>query len=182
MPHDLTSSDIEAYTQGRLSANDPETVRALDAALARARNFCGWHVSPVCAETIVLDGSGSYYLALPTLKIVSINTVTVDGIEIDDVAMPADAPGMLARRSWGRWPCGFSNVEVDFTHGFTATQASDFREAILRMVDQAASLVESDSVPLKEKKIDDITYKWSEAVQRVSLDQTALGQYRLFAL
>jgi hypothetical protein len=38
---------VEAFTEGRLNRDDAETQRQLDAALAAARGYCGWHVTPV---------------------------------------------------------------------------------------------------------------------------------------
>lgn len=84
MPDIVTPEDAESYTGGRLVATDPETIRAVNAALARVRTFCGWHVSPVQSNTVTLRGSGLEWMVLPTLNIVSITSVTeidCDGVE-----------------------------------------------------------------------------------------------------
>lgn len=183
MPETLQPGDVEQYTRGRLAAADPETVRGLEAALARVRRYCGWHVSPVITETITLDGPGGLYLAMPTLKVVSINGITEDGTVLDlaDVLPSADAPGILGKRGWGCWKRGFSAIQVDLTHGYSAAEAADFREAVLALVDRAAMAVgvEGGGAQLVEKEVDDVRYRWSDKVSQVTLDESAVNQYRI---
>jgi hypothetical protein len=58
---ELSPNDLEAYTQGRLSANDPNTADVLAAALQEVRNYCKWHVSPVVTEEGEnFDGPGEW--------------------------------------------------------------------------------------------------------------------------
>lgn len=182
MAENLTAADVSAYTKGRLSEEDDEVVRALNEALARARRYCGWHVSPIRSETLMLNGDGGYELFLPTLKIGAITEITIDGepIDLSTVKRDAEAPGVLIRYCW---PCGFSNITVTLTHGYTATEAQDWRGAVLRMIDQASQSVGQQSIsPMTQKKVDDVEYHWSDRVQYTSLDATALSQYRLLAL
>lgn len=186
MPEQLVPYDVEQYTKGRLSATDPETIRALDAALIKARRYCGWHVSPVITKTVTLDGHGSRYLFLPTLKIVTLTSVTVDGEAlslVDDVKQLAEAPGALARDGYGYWPRGYGNISVEMTHGYTAAEAADFREAVLRMVDQASQLAGQAGVgPLTSKRVDDVEYQWAGDIEYVTLDSTALAYFRLLSI
>ena len=58
---ELSVNDLEAHTNGRLSASDPNTQNVLDAALQEVRNHCKWHVSPVITEdNQMLDGPGQW--------------------------------------------------------------------------------------------------------------------------
>lgn len=58
---ELSPTDLETYTQGRLSAVDPNTATHLDRALATARNYCRWHVTPVETNVVMtLDGPGKW--------------------------------------------------------------------------------------------------------------------------
>lgn len=186
MPEELLPFDAEQYTKGRLKQTDPETVRALNAAKARARRYCGWHVSPVQSQTITLDGDGGMYLFLPTLKVVTLTSVTVDGEAlslVDDVKQLAETPGVLVREGYGRWPCGFSNISVVLTHGYTQYEAQDWREAVLRLVDQASQLAGQAGIgPLTSKKVDDVEYQWSDMVEYATMDTTALSQFRLLSI
>lgn len=156
MPEQLLPFDVEQYTRGRLSQTDPETTRLLDAALARARRYCGWHVSPVITETITLDGHGDRFLPLPTKRIGAVVGIDVDGVPIDLSEVQQHGSTLIR---W-IWPCGYANIEVEFTHGFTAAEAVDFREAVLRMVDQSASIA-AEGGTLVSKTVDDVSYRWA---------------------
>lgn len=199
MPEDLVPGDVEQYTKGRLSQTDPETVRALNAALAKVRSFCGWHVSPVRTETIILDRPEYNYptLILPTLKVVELTSITVDGVAIDlsNVRMSREAPGVLAQKNnqpWGgyRWDNGLGLVHVTLDHGFTAAEAEDFRGEVLRLIDVASLAVGTGADgPLEEKQVDDVTYRWSrvpdrlvDSIARNPMDSSALYGYQLLAL
>lgn len=162
MTEELRPEDVESYTGQRLSADDPEVQRALDAALARARRYCAWHVSPVQTETFVLDGDGSERLSLPTLAIESVDSITVNGVVIDpsEVASPAYAPYVLIRRN--RWPRGYSNIAVTVAHGYSAADCPDWREAVLRMVDQIFAIAENEGLgALTSRQVDDVTLRWA---------------------
>lgn len=192
MPEDLVAGDIEQYTRGALLQTDPETVRALNAALARVRRYCGWHVSPLKTEVITLDRPGCNHplLILPTLKIVTLTSITVDGVTVDlnDVRISGEAPGVLAKKNldpWGgyRWDSGFGLIQVTLTHGYTAAEAEDFRGAVLALIDRAQQTVNTGGAgPLIEKQVDDVRYKWgsvSTAVETTSLDKSIIEKYRI---
>src|ERR1700733_2175357 len=74
---ELVASDVELYTRGRLPASDVETTRILNRALAAARRYCEWHVTPlVTGDVVTLDGPGHRLLMLPTLQLQKLNSVT----------------------------------------------------------------------------------------------------------
>jgi len=192
MAEDLLPADVEQYTKGRLQATDPETQRALDEALARIRRFCGWHVSPVREETLVVDRPNSHLLFLPTLKIVSLTSVEVDGepVDVNDIRFSHNGPGTLAfkdNRNWSStYDNGFGQVEVTLRHGFSAAEAADFRGEVLRLIDSATiSIGTGGQGPLMEKTVDDVTYRWSGMVDRSwgiaknPLNESVLYQYRI---
>jgi hypothetical protein len=187
MPEALVPGDVEQYTAGRLSQSDPETVRFLDAALTRVRRYCGWHVSPVRTETIIIDGSGTSLLVLPTLKIVELISVTEDDVALDpaiDVKISAAAGGVIAKTQWRRWCPGFSNIEVELSHGYTAAEAGDFREAVLSLIDDATMQVGTGRTgPLVGKRVDDVEYSWAgkfaQTIEQSILDTSILSKFRL---
>lgn len=198
----LIASDVESYTGGRLSASKPETLRALNAAQAAVRRYCGWHVSPILQTTLTLDGNGRRELWLPSLKIVSINSLTVfdsnlgEIVDIDvndptQFAMSSEAPGVIYRGpGTGRWNWGVGNVTVDFTHGFS--DAYDWQAAVLELVDRMAAQVGNvmgTSGPMTQKKVDDVTYTWagpSEVKGAATeglfggMDHSLIDHYRLY--
>lgn len=198
MAENLTPADVEQYTNGRLLASDPETERALNAALARVRRWCGWNVSPVITETAYIDRPDYSMLVLPTMKIVSLNTITVDGVAFDvsGVVYSREAPGIVQRkdlRPWGNYlnNSGLGQIAVNYTHGYTALEAEDFREAVLQLIDQATLNVGTGGDgSLTEKKVDDVTYQWSGsrgagidrlpgALAKNPMNESILYQFRL---
>lgn len=181
----LLVADVDAYTSSYLPAADPETQRALDAALARVRNYCGWHVSPVATETFTLRGSGFDFLVLPTLKIDTLTTVTEDGSDVDlsTIKTYTGEPGVLYRADYELWRrrCDY---EIELDHGFAAADAADWREAVLSLIAQTAEAVESGRVaPMLSKEVDDTDVHWSGlhmAIENWPLDKSVLSKYRLF--
>lgn len=59
-----------------LSTLDPEAVLAAEGII---RDYCGWHIAPAITETLTLDGSGTYRMFLPSLRIKSITSIVEDG-------------------------------------------------------------------------------------------------------
>jgi hypothetical protein len=197
----LIPSDVESYTSGRLGASDPETLRLLNTALAVLRNYCGWYVSPTITETMILDGNDRHDMWLPTLNVVTINSITVFDSNLDatvdiditdptQFAMSSREPGIIYRGGCGRWTWGHGNVTVNLTHGFA--EAYDWQAAALELTDRmSASIgnVMGNSGPMTSKKVDDVTYQWASPseVKKGSpagdlfgaIDHTLINQYRL---
>lgn len=162
---ELSTDDVVAFTGGRL-ADDDETQRLLDTALMVARRYCGWHVSPVhTGEDFVLDGPGGIELFPPTRKIVEVTAVTSDTVDVlANTAVPANAPWKIVLTT-GTWSTAYSGVEVTLTHGYTETEATDWRQAILSMVDQMGSSSGRSDADLVQKQVDDVIYRWNSATE-----------------
>jgi hypothetical protein len=178
---ELTPADVEVYTSGRLPAADPETQRMLDAALAAARREAGWHVCPVITESLVLDGFGGRALLLPTMNIVAVANIVNNGNPVDPtIVTTAGRVGWLLFISQGCWSYRYAGVTLDLTHGFTAEQAPDWREAILLMVSQMSSMsiIGRPDSDLSSKQVDDVVYKWG-AAQALPGAQPILEKYQL---
>ncbi|MDZ7910807.1 MAG: hypothetical protein U5O16_03075 [Rhodococcus sp. (in: high G+C Gram-positive bacteria)] len=122
---------IEQFTA--LMAGDDLEEWRLGVASGAVRAYCGWHVAPVVEEKIVLDGHGGTVLDLPTLRLVSINEVKVQGAVVPDVEWSGD--GMLR----GQWPDRWRSIEVDMRHGYDAP--ADLLGVVL---DAAARAVNSE--------------------------------------
>jgi hypothetical protein len=134
---------VELATSGRLNSDDAETQRQLDAAMAAARNYCGWHVTPELADVeVTLDGSGGPLLVLPTLKLTALTSVTEkafyaeDVIDVDVQYLDWSTRGLVAKRSRQLWTDRFQGVTVTMSHGFD--EAPDFEAAILSAIDRGA--------------------------------------------
>lgn len=98
----------------------PFSQAVLDAASASIRGEARWHIAPVITETVTLDSVGGRVLVLPTLRLVSVESVVDDeGVPIEGWKM--SKAGMLSREAG--WPCGFGAVVVTMTHGYEACPA-----------------------------------------------------------
>lgn len=185
---ELTTADVEEFTRGRLADDDPVVQDILDAALVRARNYVGQHVSPVIEDDVVtLDGPGGTDLFLPTGKIGSVASVVENGTTLDsaDYVVSANVPRMLYRKN-GCWTRQYAGITVTYTHGFSEDEAADWRRAILMMVDRMSreqqSGARSDQDMLR-KKVDDVEYQWvdwgSAADRAITSVESILDHYQL---
>lgn len=194
MAENLTPADIEQYTNGQLLASDPETQRMLDEALARARSFCGWHVSPVQSSTITVRGSGYEYMILRTQKITAITSVTEidqDGVstvlDVNDFEVFTDESWAIYRRKCQPFNCRMT-YQIVFSHGYTAAEAADFRGAVLQLIDSMAqSIGTGASGPLSEFQVDDVKLAWANNrtagdVASNPMNESPLYQYKLLAV
>lgn len=183
---ELTPTDVANYTNGQLSATNPQTQLMLNAALAAARNDIRWHVAPVAmGEVISLNGRGGRKMWLPTKNVVQIHAIT-DAVagSIDPVAgvvFDADIPNKMILNTQV-WCCQFSGVTVSWDHGFTNAQAADWRNAICALVTNIAqiSVLGRSDAELAGKDIDDIGYRWA-AHQALGSVEPTLAKYRLLS-
>lgn len=96
----------------------PDAGEQLDAALAAVRRYCGWHIFPERAETILVDGPGGDLLHVPSLRVVDVESVRERaGDAWSTVDVSWSAAGMLRKRS-GCFTDEFRGIEVTLTHGF----------------------------------------------------------------
>lgn len=128
---------VESFTNGRLDRDDDETERQLAAALAAARTYCGWHVSPAISEVeMVLDGTGDRLIVLPTLKLNTLTAVLENGVSVPLAELHWSARGLIAKRGGGYWSDLFGSIRVTFNHGYSS--APDFESVILSAIDRGA--------------------------------------------
>jgi hypothetical protein len=135
---------VENFTRGRLNRDDEDTQRQLDAALAAARAYCGWHVTPVVTDDqVTIDGPGTPLLVLPTLKLTELSEVSEDGEELNLADLNWSARGLIRKRDGYWWTQMFGAIEVIFSHGYASVP--DFESAILSAIDRGA--FSSDATP-----------------------------------
>ena len=138
---------VETFTKGRLDHDDEETQRQLDAALAAARAYCGWHVSPVLVDQeITLDGpTTSHLLVLPTLKMTELSEVTEDEVAIELTDLNWSVRGLIQKKSGHWWSQMFGSIVVVFSHGYTSANAPDFESVVLGAIERGA--FSGDKIP-----------------------------------
>lgn len=193
---ELSPSDVQQFTGGLLAATDPETQRMLDTALAVARRDVFWSVSPVIVgDVVTLNGTGTNRLRLPTKQVISLTSVTSDGVSLDpvnDVTLDSETPNLLYKNS-GVWSNHINGVVVTMDHGFPENTgaaaaltdykgpiAADWRQAVLSLVvniSQISAAGRSDA-ELDSKQIDDVVYRWGDVPGMASIEPI-LAKYRL---
>lgn len=185
---ELTIDDVRSYS-GRLDEFDDDVLQALlDAALAAARRYCGWSVTPVIEDAeLVADGPGGRVLSLPTLNLITVTAVTEEGVALDVTKLDVSRrKGTVKKHSnWVSWSGRDGVIAVTMTHGFTETEAADWRRAVLRLVD-IMSLepvtvgAERESPEMKRKRIDDVDYEWYDKLITTNDQLSALfSSYRI---
>lgn len=106
---------------------------------AAVRAYCHWHIAPVITETLTLDGPGSRFLWLPTLRVVSVESITNDGVAVDLTTVDTSKSGYLILRCdvssalhcWSHRPGG---VVVELHHGL-----DDIPDELVTLVAQVAA-------------------------------------------
>lgn len=109
------SSDLANYR----SRDANSILRQVSAAV---RAYCHWHIAPVQSETWTLDGSGTRFLWLPTLRVVSIESITNNGVAVDLTTVDTSKSGYLVLRCdvssalhcWSHRPGG---IVIQLHHG-----------------------------------------------------------------
>lgn len=179
---ELTAEDVSTFTDGRLP-NDESTTDLLNAALAAARRYVGWHVSPVIEETVVVDGPGGDVLSLPTRNLIEVSSVVENGVTLNVSRLDVSRrKGTVKKYPYGWWTSRDGGITVTMSHGYTEAEASDWRRAILRLVDTMSyETVTTRSDPaLKREKVDDTEQEWFDKV--ISTDERlamTLSQFRI---
>ena len=180
---ELAYFDLPAAVLARFDDADDYAAAqaAIDAALVAVRRFCGWHVSPARADDeLELDGPGGRVLSLPTLNLVSVTSVTEDGVSVDVSKLDRSRrKGTLTKR-WGWWTSRDGAIVATISHGFTETEAADWRAAILGLVDTWSQPADRDTADLKRKKVDDVEAEWFEGAISTSDELAAkFAQFRI---
>lgn len=179
---ELTTDDVAAFTNNRLDAESGETARLLAAALAAARRYCGWHVSPVREDDeLDVDGPGGRVLSLPTLNLIEVSELVECGVSVDVSKLDVSRrKGCVVKQSGGCWTSRYGAITATVTHGFTEDEGADFRHGVLLLVDLKSREGQRDSSDLKRKKIDDVEYEWFESA--ISTDSQLSGLFAAYQI
>jgi hypothetical protein len=182
---ELSVNDVDTYTSGLLSADDPRTQYFLNTALAVARQETRWHVSPVyTGVTFTMNGYGSNRLKLPTQMVVNLDSITNNGVSLDPEAdVTLDLSGMFHNTLYlnsGLWSNQINGVVVTMDHGWTEQQAVDWRNAILALTVNVSEIpIQGRSEQdLLSKQVDEVISRWSDTPGFGSIE-TTLSKYRL---
>ena len=166
----VTPDDLDAYLSG-----DPAA--ALTAAEAAVRAFCRWHVAPVRPETVKVDVSAGVAF-LPSLHVVSVESVTVDGVAASGFQWLEN--GVILDLRGHR----DGEVEVSMTHGFAAdsTEGEVLRSTILAVAARAQaspSGVVRTQVGQISETYSQTGFNQAGGVSLLDSDKAALAPFRL---
>lgn len=127
---DLLARKLEEFEQG-----SPEYF--ICAALGGVQEYCGWHIAPSMVVTDVTCRWENGTIMLPSLHVTSVQSVVVDGRELDEDEYEWDAAGFITRcrPSWPR----SRQVLVSFTHGYDELP-HDVMAVVLEVAAKARSL------------------------------------------
>lgn len=99
--------------------------RLLEAASDRVRRYCGWHIYPQMTETVRVTANGGGRAFLPTLHLVSVTSVTDNGVVLDMTTVDWDEAGFLERcntsgvgPTWNHFTSRRRAIVAVITHGF----------------------------------------------------------------
>lgn len=77
------------------------------------RNYCGWHIGPPVRETLTLDGTGTRRVPLPSNRIITVHSVTVNGEKVQGYKFSSNGWVQLNELA----PDDPRAITVDMTHG-----------------------------------------------------------------
>lgn len=147
-----------------------------DAAQAAIRLFCGWHVAPVLMETVRVDTDGSRVVHLPTMRLVSLVSVTVGGRAVDVDTVDWSESGLI--RLPYKPPSRFGAVVVTMEHGFDDTTHI---AALVRNISERA---EATPAGVTRKQIGDVSLSYGDAqnggLRLFAGEKDQLAPYRLW--
>lgn len=135
-------------------------------AIGQIRGYCGWHIGPEHTETIKVDGPGGHLLALPTMRLVDLDSISSDGATVSDPEW--SQAGLVKGRCWSSKMRG---VEVTMTHGYEVWPA-DLGALALDIVGSVArtGVKQVSSGPHQVSFEESLT-----SAQRVTLDRYKLA-------
>lgn len=132
-----TPEELSAYTMGLISETDERSQLILDGATRAIQNYAGWHIAPAQEVTVYLDG-GSDVLYLPTLKLNSIESITVDGALLASTDYEWSRITGNVRHKLSCFPDSWGGTVVVFNSGYADTP-EDLKQVVLQVAAQALS-------------------------------------------
>lgn len=133
-----TPEQLEAYSRGAILATDPRSEIILDGATAAIQRYAGWHIAPALDLELTLDG-GQDVIYLPTLKLNSVESITVDGTLLDPTAYEwSRVTGNIRYVSRETCHDSWGGTVVEFNSGYETIPA-DLTQIVLQVSSQALS-------------------------------------------
>lgn len=160
-------------------ASQVDTAFWLDAAHGAIRRECGWHVAPVLEEHLILDGSGTRQLHVPSKRIVSVVSATNAGVDVTDLVDASERSGVLELAT-GRWTDRLGRVEIRLLHGHEPEEIPEVMALIASLARRAAS-----STTVTQQSVNGASVTYASAggaplsIPLLGIERDFLAPYRL---
>jgi hypothetical protein len=105
----------------------------LDAATASVRRYCEWHITPSITESMVLDGTGSRELLIPSGLVLDVMQCTNAGQDVTDQVEWSEKGVLTLRTGWTDRSRG---IRLLVLHGYE--EAPDVAGVIASVASRAA--------------------------------------------
>lgn len=133
----VTATQLADYSKGKISGTDPRVNDALIGASTAIRRYCGWHIFPaVQGESITLDGPGGRELALPSVHVTAVQSITQCDVLLDESAYSWSELGEVHLKR-GCWSDEYRSITAVIDHGYD--DVPDIQRVVLAMVSRELS-------------------------------------------
>lgn len=79
---------------------------------------CGWHIAPEKEQTVTLDTFGGCAVRLPSLHVVDVSKVVLDGVDITGDVEWSTAGLLRFKSRYKAFPNGYRRLVVTMRHGY----------------------------------------------------------------
>lgn len=163
----VTADDLATHLQRPVEPKPAALAVAGASGVVRAH--CGWSISFEQAVTLHAAGSGTKVVGLPTLHLVAVDEVRVDGVVLAPQDFVWARRGQLYREA--SWPGPFGVVEVDCDHGYVLIPD------VVRLVTLSVAAREyTNPVRLRTAAVGSV----SRTYELTGLDTALLDPFRIF--
>jgi len=166
-----TPEELSAYTMGLLSPSDTRSDIILAGATKAIQNFCGWNIAPAEDLVIYLDG-GTAELFLPTLKLNSVESITVEDVPLADTDFEwSRITGNVRRKDLSAFPEVWGGIVVDYNSGYAAVP-----EELKQIVLQVSALALSSPTGATKEQAGQVAMSWGTTAPGVAGGLTLLDR------
>lgn len=170
-----TTGELNTHLQREID-NDRAT-QVVQLASGAVRAYCGWNLS-LATETLQVAGSGTIVLTLPTLNLITVTAIVVDGTDLalDPLTVSWTRRGQLLRMAG--WP-HMATVDVTCEHGY-----AEIPDVVKLVTLELAGRALNNPEGLRRVTVGAVTREWGGSAAAggaalSELDQRLLDRYSI---
>ena len=170
-----TVADLAALLRKEIDEEDTSAIAALETASAFVEAYLGQEIALVEDDEIVLDGTGTRVLLLPSYPVTDVAEVLVDEEAlVEGTDYEWSKTGEL-RRLGQRWPTSLRSIEVTYSHGYATVPA-----AIVGVVAAVAGRIYDAPLTVRQESIGgySVTYNGNGGASFQAAEMVVLDRYR----